>query len=192
MGKILVGLFALMAAAPMNAAAQADSSYIGVGAGKSRLKGGCDAIAAAGVTCDDGDSAFRAFGGYQFTRYVAAEVAYANLGSVRAGTGATAASTKASTLELSAVGLLPLGDFAVLGRLGGFQGETRNNGAASGTKTTVSTTFGVGVQYHFTPRLGARAEWQRFRTLKARNNATGGETEFDADMATLNLLWRFQ
>jgi OmpA-OmpF porin, OOP family len=188
----VTGLIAIAAALPMQAVAQADSTYLGVGAGKSRLKGGCDAVGGAGVVCDDSDTAFRFFGGYQFTRHVAAEVAYANLGSVRASSGAGSASSKASALELSGIGLLPLGDFAVLGRFGGFQGETRNNGLVSGTKTVISLTYGLGVQYHFTPRLGIRGEWQRFRSFKARNDATGAETDFNADMATLNLLWRFE
>ena len=73
--------FALPAAAQMNMSA----FYAGVGIGQSKAKDWCSG--AGGISCDDKDTAWKVFGGYQFSRNFAAEFGYVKLGEFNASTG---------------------------------------------------------------------------------------------------------
>src|SRR2546421_1345522 len=168
------------------------SAYIGAGVGQAKAKDGCTGVGG-GVSCDDEDTAFRLFGGYQVNRNFAAELGYADLGKVKATAGAVNADIKASAWDLSAIGSFPVANqFSLFGRLGLFVSEAKLGGTSSGKKTTNGLTFGLGAQYDFNRNIGVRAEWQRYNDIKARNQATGAEGKSDYDVLGVSLLYRFQ
>jgi OOP family OmpA-OmpF porin len=115
---------------------------------------------------DEDDIAWKVLGGYQFHRNVAAEVAYSML--------VDKGGVEVNALEVVAVGLFPVApQFSVLGKLG-FANVDSEPG---GDKTEL--TFGFGVQYDFTPKIGLRAQWQRYNT------------DEEIDLFTIGGVWKF-
>ena len=204
----LLGL-ALVVAAPCAHA----QWYVGASAGESRTssKGGSQAdqlldlgFDDASSSVDDKDTAYRIHAGYQFHRYLAVEAGYVDLGrtsihSTVQPTGSLDTRIKAKGFDLSAVGMLPLGEqFMVFARIGAFAAETRASFSGSGSvalssgeetqkKRTTGAVYGIGATYNFTPQLALRAEWNRYQ--KIGNDLTGGE--FDAKTLTAGIQYRF-
>src|SRR3954468_3942309 len=90
-----------------------DSGWlVGGSIGQSKIKVDCPAVA----SCDDTDTAFRVFGGYDFNKNFGAELGYTDLGKVTFSGG----DIKATAWDVMAVGRLPLGGdkFALYGKLG--------------------------------------------------------------------------
>jgi hypothetical protein len=135
---------------------------------------------------DTSSNAFQLFGGYRFTRYVAAELAYADLGNVRrAGDftvsapgpmqgGVITSRTQFGPhgVSLSALGFWPINDqIELFGRLGAyrwrasapytlkFEGDLvdRGNPRDSGT----GPLLGIGATYQW-EGFGVRVEYQRY------------------------------
>ena len=122
--------FALAALAASSASAQ---PYLGGSIGQAQYRDAC-AGAAAGLTCESGDSAIRLFVGYSFTPHVAIEWAYSTLGTVRASTGEAA---DLSAADLSLVGSWPIAShFSVHGRLGIYAGAMDGGTRAAQTDNT--------------------------------------------------------
>jgi OOP family OmpA-OmpF porin len=169
--------FAFPAAAQMNMSAV----YVGGGLGQSKFADACNGVSG----CDDKDTAFKLFAGWQFNPYIAAEFGYTDLGKAKAGSS----DLKGTAWELSALGSFPVGaNFSILGRLGGYHGELKGEsplGSASESKTGV--TYGLGAGYDLNKNLGFRAEWQRFDKMGGGNV---GETSVDVFGASV--LWRFK
>jgi len=189
----VLGLAGAALALPAVAQVNWSSAYIGGGLGQSKAKDGCTGFS--GGSCDDSDTAFKIFGGYQFNRYIAAEIGYTDLGKTKASVGAQSLEVKASAWELSAVGSYPVMDqLSILGRLGAYYGEGKlsSNFGAGGNKKTTNVTFGLGVQYDFTKNFGVRGEWQRYSKIKTRDDTTGIEGESDVDVFGASVLYRFQ
>lgn len=182
--KALVAVMGLAGAAlALPAAAQMSMSaaYVGGGFGQSKFKDACEGV----PNCDDGDTAFKIFGGYQFNPYIAAELGYNDLGKA----SASGASVKGTAWELSALGSFPVGaNFSILGRLGGYHGELKGESAfGSATDTKTGLTYGLGVGYDLNKNLGFRAEWQRFDKMGGDNVG-----ESNVDVLGLSVLWRFK
>lgn len=189
----LIGLaLAAGALAPNVALAQSSGVYLGGGIGQSKARDGCGALGGIGFTgsCDDTDTAWKIFGGYQINPNFAIEAGYVDLGKFRAsGLGLTAES-KAKTWLLDAVGILPLANnFSVLGKAGlhRWDADTRVVSGASASDKGTDFTFGFGAGYEFNPNLGLRLEWERFQ--KVGRDATTGKS--DVDLLSLGLRYRF-
>jgi len=192
--KALIAVAALGAAAfslPAMAQMSMSSAYIGGGFGQSKFKDGCGG-SVAGVSCDDKDTSFKIFGGYQFNRNIAAEIGYTDLGKAKAEGAGVSAEAKATAWEASAVGTFPVWQqLSVLGRLGLYYGEGKIDSPVGGDKkNTTDLTYGLGAQYDFTRNLGVRAEWQRYSKMKFE--AVGTSTDSDVDVLGVSVLWRFQ
>ncbi|HXM83844.1 MAG TPA: outer membrane beta-barrel protein [Burkholderiales bacterium] len=169
------------------------SAYIGGGIGQSKAKDGCTGVGGAGISCDDKDTAWKILGGYQVNRNFAAELGYTDLGKVKASGPGGSAEIKSNAWDLTAIGAFPLANqFSIFGRLGFYRAETKLSGAGSGKKDTTDLTYGLGVQYDFARNFGVRGEWQRYRAIKARNDATGIEGKSDVDVLGVSLIYRFQ
>jgi OOP family OmpA-OmpF porin len=186
-----LGLLAAVAAGPV-AAQPTTGLYAGASIGYSQFKDICDVVVA-GVSCDDNDTAWRAFGGYQFNEYVALEFGFANLGAAT-GSGAPGSfSTEVKeAFDLSALFTIPVATrLSLLFRLGAHRARTTVDQQVPGfealheAKTGSSFTLGAGVEYSL-GKLGVRAEWQRYD-----NVATGTVAENDVDVLSLGLLFRF-
>ena len=168
--------------------------YMGMGLGQSRAIIDNDKItnelrtlgvATAQVTAEDDHSvAFKFYGGYQFTPYIAVEAGYFNLGKYRftatttAPAGTLSGDIRPQGLNLDAVGTFPLiGKFSVLARLGvlyadpgdtfvGTGGITVANSSPTRRETNVK--YGLGGQYNLTTAVGLRGEWERYRSEERR------------------------
>jgi OOP family OmpA-OmpF porin len=178
---IMLGLVCALLTGP--ALAQDTGFYIGGAVGQANMDGACEGLPA-GVSCDDKDTAWRVFGGYQFNRNFAAELGYANLGEATASGLGVSAAVEVTAWDLVAVGLLPLGsNFSVYGKLGMYSGEAEltSNVGISEEDSGSDITFGVGVRYDFTRNLGVRAEWQRYNDVN----------DEALDVMSIGVLWRF-
>jgi len=134
-----------------------------------------------GGAIDNRDNGWKAFGGYQFNRYLAVEGGYVDLGQVTL--PGVALDSKA--WQAAAVGSLPLtGQFALTGKLGFAQTETRVGGFGSDHNT--DPTYGLGLRYDFTRQFGVRGEWERFRL--GGNPVTG---KSDTDLYSVSAVFRF-
>lgn len=134
-----------------------------------------------GGATDNKDSAWKAFGGYQFNKYFAAEAGYVDLGS----TALPGATFDTKAWQASAVGSLPLNEqFSLTGKLGLAQTETDVSGG--GTDNNTDPTYGLGLRYNFTRQFGLRGEWERFRVS---GNPVAGKS--DTDVYSLNAIVRF-
>jgi OmpA-OmpF porin, OOP family len=179
---------AFPAAAQMRTPAMS-SFYVGANLGQSKFKLEC----AAGESCDDKDTAFKLFAGYQFHPNFAAEFGYTDLGKAKFSDPLGSAELKASAWELSALGLFPvMPSLQLFGRLGVYNGKTEFSGDASGSKSKTGVTWGLGGEWDFTRNLGARLEWQRFTKMKANCDGCGGESEGDVDNLSIGIVYRFQ
>lgn len=190
MKKALLALGIAAAAVSAPAMAQMSSVYIGGSVGQSKYNIDCTSP----LSCDDKDTAFRLFGGYQFNRFVAAEIGYADMGKAKlTGPGGTD-EMAATAFDLSAVLSYPFASsgFNVFGRLGLYAGKIELSGPDHGSKNSTNVTFGVGAGYDFSKNLGVRGEWQRYSKMKVRNDVTAVEDDGDVDMLSIGVLWRFQ
>jgi len=108
----------------------------------------------------DTDTALKIFGGYQINRSFAAEFGYSDFGDVTVGNN----SVNASAWELIGLGKFPLGNQLYVFGLAGLariKAETTITGLRVSDDST-ELTFGFGLQYDFSPKAGARLQWQRY------------------------------
>jgi OOP family OmpA-OmpF porin len=171
--------------------------YIGGSFGRSEMKDSCKAVT---ISCDKTDNAWKILGGYQFTRSLAAELGYTDLGETKAsgvqGGVAVNGNVSAKALELVGVGSMPLmQELSLYAKLGIYHGSTDSSasaavpgfatsGSASGTNTDF--TVGFGVQVSILRNLAARAEWQKYNDVGSNNT---GKT--DIDVLSAAVLYRF-
>lgn len=194
MKKALLGLGIMAAATALPAAAQMSapslsSAYVGVSIGQSKAKDWCNGIAGTGVSCDDEDTAWKVFAGYQFHRNFAAELGYTKMGKVTASLGTLREEAKATAWEISALGAWPVTEqFSVFGRLGLYRAEVKDetNFAGNVEHTNNDLTYGLGLQFAFTRNVAVRAEWQRYADVG------GGDIDkSNVDVIGISALWKF-
>ena len=165
---------ATLGAAAFGAQAQDKGFYAGVGVGQSFVDEG---------DYDDEDTAFSAFGGYQFNRYFALEGGYADFGQIESGR-VGAPSLEGDTAYLTAVGIVPITDkFSAYGKAGVHRWNLDNALPVLTGSTDDSgsdATYGVGVQYRFTDRIALRGEYSRFEI-----------EDIDADLAQVQIRFDF-
>lgn len=192
--KSVVAMMGIAAAAfALPASAQnvnTNAFYAGANIGQSKFNTDCGA----GLSCDDKDTAFKIFGGYSFNRNWAAEVGWTDLGKAKITGPGGQDELKGSAFDLTGVFTWPFSNsgFSILGRAGLYTGKLELSGLDTGSKTTTGLTYGVGGGYDINRNIGLRLEWQRFSKMKARNDATGVETDGDVDAFTIGALYRFQ
>jgi OOP family OmpA-OmpF porin len=161
-----------------------------VGGSVGQSKGDCGS-SVAGSSCDDSDTAFRIFGGYQFNKHLGVELGYATLGEVKATLGAISATAEAKAWDVMAVGTFPIADkFNVFGKLGWFKADTdlSSNIGGSASDSSSGLTYAIGAGYDFNKNFGLRAEWQRYTDVGGNN--VGGET--DVDVMSIGVVYRFK
>lgn len=150
-----------VAAMTVSAGAMAQQSaskwYLGADVGTTDLEGA------------DDDTALRILGGYQINRTFAAELGYGMLYD-KGGVDVTA-------WELVGIGSFPLGNrFSVFGKLGLAMWEVE---AGAFDDDGTDLTYGIGLQYDLSNRLGLRGQWQRY------------DVDGDADVLSIGFIYRF-
>ena len=153
-----------------------------------------------GIGDNERDLAYKLFGGYSFSRNVALEAGYFNLGTfgfdaTTSPTGTLAGSVKMHGFNIDVVGSLPLGEkLSAFGRLGAQYGESKGSYSSTGavvvpnaspSKRAGNYKAGLGLQYAFSDALGLRGEWERYRL----NDAVGNRG--DIDMISAGLVFKF-
>jgi OmpA-OmpF porin, OOP family len=204
----LVALATLTAAG--TAAAQSDRGwYGGVSLGRSSVNFDDDFLAISGATAstlskDDTDSGVKLFAGYRLQRNFALEGGFTDFGSFSAerritapATGTASASVKSSGFHLDAVGILPIGNFDLLAKLGLIYTTTKTDLSSTGAvvltadrsakKSELNPKLGVGVEYHFSRALSLRSEYEQAFSV-GDANSTG---EGDIQMLSVGLIFRF-
>jgi OOP family OmpA-OmpF porin len=194
-GKGGLAWFAVAASlvAPVAAQAQSDAFgfYGGLNLGQSQAREfDCSGL----PTCEDRGSAWKVFGGYQFHRNVAAEVAYVSLGQFRAADPAIGEQIIRSSLgEATILALFHGSDrVSIFGRVGAYYASTKSTfTATSGTQLSAKEnnsglTFGGGLQIFVTRNLALRGELQRYSKV-----GSGDIGDSDIDVYSLGALLKF-
>jgi OmpA-OmpF porin, OOP family len=198
---LLAGLLAAMGVAlspSLHAQMSMSGFYAGVGVGQSHASDACEGASALGFSCDDKDTAWRIFGGYQFHKNFALELGYADLGKAH-GSGVVlgtpiSVDVKAKAWDLVAVGILPVMEqLSLHGKLGFARWDVDASanatgiGSASASDNGTDLTYGVGAQYDFTKQVGMRLEWQQYKDV-GDDNTTG---KSDVDVISASVLFKF-
>lgn len=190
-GSAVLGILIVLAlAAPLPAAAQ-ERLYVGASLGSAKSKNTCEGIIG---TCDDQDTAYKLFGGYEFNRNVAVEAGYGYLGDVTA-TGTFQGQpldfeVTNKALDVSAIFTAPFSErFAIFGRLGVYRSQVELRGSLGplqGGDQNSAFTWGAGVRIGFGRALAVRAEWQHYPNIGGSNAGVD-----DIDYMSLGLILGF-
>ena len=201
--------FAVLVAS-FSAAADESAWYLGGNGGLStaeiddkRIIGGLlsEGFTSASISNDDErDVGYKLFGGYQFTRYLALEAGYFDLGefgfeAATEPTGLLSGDIKLRGVNLDAVGMLPFTDrFSAFGRAGVNYAEAKVSFSGSGAvnvpdprreERAAHYKVGLGLEYDLTESLALRAEAERYRISDAVGN------DGDVDFYSMGLVYRF-
>ena len=186
-----------------NYASQVDGAYEGTGF----------TVDVASVT-DDSDTAWKAYGGWRFHPYGAIEAGWLDFGRARThyeigvpniGPAVRDGRYRLSGAELSAAGVMPVGDRAtVFAKAGALfseldydeSGANQFGEPGSFAHTNRQTLFlwGIGGTFEIVDTLALRLEWQRAEDAGERfalNDSGNGRFEH-VDVVSLSLQWRFR
>ena len=221
----LLAVLVAIAAAPAIAKEPALGFYVGAGAGVSSFRGDYasqvdQAYAGTGFTVDaatvtdDRDTAWKVYAGWRFHPYGAIEAAWLDFGEARThyaiGVPNIGAATRdgryrLSGAEVSALGIVPLGDRAtVYAKAGALFSQLKYDesglnqfgepGSFSHTNRETKFLWGLGGSFELVDSLAVRIEWQRAEDIGERFALTdSGNGRFEhVDMATIALQWRFR
>lgn len=192
-------------------AALADDAgwYVGVNAGAARAKIDDPRIindlltSGFSVTSfrnDEHHFGFKAFGGYEFNRYISLEGGYFDLGrfgftTVTAPPGTLRGDIRIRGANLDLVGSLPLGErLSVFVRGGLNYAQSKDSFAGTGAVIVANPSphrwasnykFGFGGQFNFSSAVGMRLEAERYRVDDAVGN------KGDVDLYSAGLVFRF-
>ncbi len=186
---MLLATFALGALAPAAYADNPEGFYAGAGVG--RFNAQIDDVQAVGPVVDDwdeGDTAYKVFGGWRFNEIIAFEVAYINLGEP-SGEVVPGFNLDASVDGFApyVVATIPLGLFEVYGRLGYYfydanlGTETVAGGRVEFDEESEDFVYGAGIGLDLLDHINVRLEYERF-DLQGLD---------DTDAIWLTGAWRF-
>lgn len=170
-----------------------------------------DAFVASGTTLDKTDTGWKAYLGYRFSRFLALEGGYADLGEASFTTTIVSAPAPISALTpfpihatATAKGVfiaglvhLPVTDrFSIFGKAGAFRWQAKFTERIPGTDITrvsrseekVDALYGAGLQLQFTKAVGARLEWERFKDV---GEGIGGREGRDVDFVSAGVVFQF-
>lgn len=192
----LTGLVAAAAGISPLAFAQDSGWYVGASAGQSKGKDSCPSFVPGGTICDDTGSAYGVSSGYQFNKYLGAELGYTDLGENNAISSADSATMKVKGVELLGVGTFPINpQFEVYGKVGVFfwdldascagtcstfgpGGGSGLGGPGSQSDSGTDLTYGLGAKLNLTKNVGVRVQYQRYKDIDS-SAITGGKSDID-------------
>lgn len=168
--------------------AQSSGFYAGGAIGQTSAKDACNGLPV-GVSCDDKDTGYKVFGGYQATVNFGVEIGYVDLGKVTLSVPGLSANVKSDGFEFLAVGTIPLVDkLSAYGKLGAFAWDAKASVLGVSVKENgTDLTIGLGFKYDFTKSIAGRVEWQRYNDIG--NNATIGVS--DVDLYSVGVVFKF-
>ena len=154
----------LLAMGMVGSASAANGFYAGVSVGEASIDA-CDDVVGA-TSCDDSDTSWKIFGGYDLNEYFAVEAAWVDMGEISASGPGVSVTAEGDGFVADVKGTLPINDqFGVFAKVGLISWELEGGGAASGLEDDGNDAmYGVGAHYMFTEQFGVVAEWERFDT----------------------------
>ena len=164
--------------------------YIGVGAGMGHLnRSASDLTGLNNATLDDNDTTYTVRGGWRFSPYAAIELGYYDLGrydfhGTRFGSAVPVdGSARAQSVGLSLVGIWPINNFDLYGRIGYAHSELKFN--ANGPINTGNqndrqdeATYGLGARWNFSRNWGLFAEWMKNDRIRVDSYLAGVDFRF--------------
>ncbi|MES2537007.1 MAG: outer membrane beta-barrel protein [Pseudomonadota bacterium] len=176
-------------------AVHAEGFHIGgnIGQGKVKLADSALVALSTSVTRETTATAFKVYGGYEFTRNWGVELGYADLGKINNiyHTGVDVAlDYKTSAFYLAGTGTVPVSDqFSLFGKLGITSNKSKVNASVgsfasfSGKDDHSGVMFGVGAAYHFTKNIAMTVEYDDF----GKTDESGSK----ASMWSLGMRYKF-
>lgn len=226
-GGIALGaaLIFMLVTAPSAFAADEKGWYLGAGYGQSetdinvgKVNSGfippLGGYTSASTTADETDTGWKLFGGYQFTRNWAVELAYVDLGKSSTNTRATTGGgtdtyryeNTAKGWSIAGVGTAMVSDtFEVFGKLGAFlwdmdQKCSYTPGGGGGTGCVAPTnrsasgtdlTYGLGLKYNLTKQTSLRVEWEQFKDVgNASTTGSSGTGQADVSLISIGIQYK--
>jgi len=171
-----------MGSAAVSAADADPGFYVGAGIGEATIE-------LDDVGFDDGDTAFKLFGGYRFNPYFGIELAYFDGGTAEEGQAGFPGTIEIEStgVNLSAMVTAPFGEqFELFAKLGyaslDFEVSANIFGmqVASDDDTEEELSYGAGVAFNINESFALRAEYEAFDLDDA-----------DASVATISAVFRF-
>lgn len=162
----------------------AGSSYLDLGVGQSDYSLG-NGIGVFGS--DQGDTSYSLRGGRYLGENWGVELGYTDFGSVARAGGRT----KADGINISLIGKLPLNpNFNLLGKIGTTYSRTDvssnpTSGVAAGSNSDFGLSYGVGVEYVFTP------QWSTALQYESTDMKFAGDRNDRVGVTTLSARYRF-
>jgi len=149
-----------------------ENIYFGGSFGSSEADSYCSVTSG----CEDKDSSWKGFVGYNINELFAAEAAYTSIGDLhKEGT-----SSDISALSLSGVANLRVNDqLNVFGKVGLSRWKSENT---DGNKSGSGINYGVGAKINLNESMKIRAEWERLPSV-----ATSNTEESDIDMLSVGI-----
>ena len=133
--------------------------YLGGAIGQSEASTYCNGASA----CEDSDSAWKVFGGYQLMDKVSIEGAYLNLGDIRK----SGQNSDVSAFTAYGVGTLPVTEkFDAFAKIGGAYWKSENT---DGNQNGFGLAYGVGAKMVLNETTKIRAEWEKITDVETSN-----------------------
>ncbi len=152
-------LIALIAAAAIAPAAQAQSSYVGASAGRSEQK------VSVSSSLDESTTSYKLYTGYMFNENFGIEAGWVDHGKAERTLGPFTVGAHPRSLYLAATGSFPVSErFAVIGKLGAASNRTRVSatGETDERFKETSALIGIGATFAITPSMLAVVEYENF------------------------------
>ena len=164
--------------------------YIGVGAGVGNLdRSPGELTGLNNATLDDNDTAYTVRGGWRINPFLALELGYYDFGRYHFDGTAVGnrvpidGSVRAQSVGISVVGILPINNFDIYGRIGYAHSKLNFNANGELTNKTVNdrqdeATYGAGVRWTFLPNWALFAEWIKNDKIKVNSYVGGVDFRF--------------
>ena len=163
--------------------------YIGAGIGGGNLNAsGTDITGLSNASVDDTDTTYTVRLGWRFHPNMALEAGYYDLGQYTfhgSGLGAVDGSVKAKSYGLSFVGILPIGQWDLYGRIGYVRSELKINASTNLVQTNYNqkdkqseATYGVGARWNLGPNWGIFGEWMKNDKIEVDSYLIGVDFRF--------------
>lgn len=134
--------------------------YVGGAMGQSEASSYCSGAS----NCEDNDSAWKVFGGYQLMDKVSVEGAYLNLGDIRK----DGQNSDVSAFAAYGIGSLPVSEkFEAFGKIGGAYWSSENT---DGKENGFGLAYGLGAKMFINETTKIRAEWEKIEGIETSNS----------------------
>lgn len=180
-------LFALIAALAAPLAAHAEGAYVGGNVGRAEQKLDLD-----GFSLKDHETAYKVYGGYNFTQNFGIEGGVADLREAEKSGNGARVSSKARSLYVAATGTLPLNEqFALIGKVGAAYSHVKVRGSmpgysVGGSDDQASPYASVGAAFVLNKNISFVAEYEYFGKI-----AKDGDANIKANLVSAGVRYSF-